>query len=100
MHGYEIHLEKATLQFDFQAYADSPESMPIKLLTENGQVVRPDLGDGDPVLAFGREIQEAITCFSENRPSEILNGSLARDAIEICQMQSQSVKENRFVEAS
>jgi predicted dehydrogenase len=100
MHGYEIHLEKATLQFEFQAFADSPETMPVKVLTDDGQVLRPDLGDGDPVLAFGREIQEATRCFSENRSSNILNGSLARDAIEICQLQARSVMENQFVSAS
>ncbi len=99
LHGYEIHLEKATIQFELQAFADSPETLPVKVLTSDGKVVRPELGDGDPVFAFGREIQEAATCFIEQRPSEILNGSLARDAIEICQLQAQSVKENRFVSA-
>ena len=71
--------------------------MPVKLLTEDGSVVRPELGDGDPVLGFRREIEEVTKCVSENRTSEILSGSLARDAIEICQMQSRSVKERRFV---
>ena len=97
MHGYEIHLERATIQFDFQAFTDEPETMPVKLLTEDGSVVRPELGDGDPVLGFRREIEEVTKCVSENRTSEILSGSLARDAIEICQMQSRSVKERRFV---
>jgi len=99
-HGYEIHLENATIQFEFQAFADSPETMPVKVLTGDGKVIRPELGDGDPVLAFGREIQEAATCFTEQRPSEILNGALARDAIEICQIQAQSVMENRYVAAN
>lgn len=100
MHGYEIHLEQATIQFDFQAFADTPETMPVKVLTADGNVIRPDLGDGDPVLAFGREIAEAAQCFSDGRASEILNGSLARDAIEICQMQSQSVQQRMFVGTS
>ncbi len=99
MHGYEIHLERATIQFDFQAFADQPETMPVKLLTEDGSVVRPELGDGDPVHGFCREIQEVVACVSENRNSEILNGALARDAIDICQMQAQSVKEKAFVSA-
>lgn len=96
-HGYEIHLEKATIQFNFQAFADAPETMPVKVLTDDGKVVRPELGDGDPVYAFGREIQEAANCFTEDRESDILNGALARDAIAICQMQSESVKQKRFV---
>lgn len=99
-HGFEIHLEKATLQFDFQAFADEPETMPLKILAEDGSVIRPELDDGDPVHAFGREIQEVVRCLGSDQPSEILNGSLARDAIEICQMQAQSVMEDRFVSSS
>ena len=99
-HGFEIHLEKATLQFDFQGFADGPETMPLKVLTEDGKVLRPELSDGDPVFAFGREIEEVTRCLAADQPSEILNGSLARDAIEICQMQAQSVKEGQFVSAT
>lgn len=97
-HGYEIHLEAATLQFEFAAFADGPEMMPVKIITADGEVVRPDLGDGDPVFAFGREIAEVARCVSEDRESDILNGVLARDAIEVCQAQAKSVMENRFVE--
>ena len=96
-HGFEIHLEKATIQFEFHAFADEPETLPLKVLTHDGEVVRPVLGDGDPVFAFGREISEVAKCLSQNKSSEILNGSLARDAIEICQMQSASVKAGGFV---
>lgn len=93
-HGYEIHLEGATIQFDFQAFADQAETMPVKLLDREGNVIRPELGDGDPVHAFSREIEEAVQCFAENRESQILGGGLARDAIEICQMQATAVLNN------
>lgn len=96
-HGFEIHLEKATIQFDFQGFADVAETLPLKVLEADGSVVRPELGDGDPIHGFQREIEEVAKCMSENRPSKILNGALARDAIEICQLQATSVKENRFV---
>ncbi len=99
-HGFEIHLEKATLQFDFQGFADAPEMMPLKILTEDGNVIRPELDDGDPVFAFEREIVEVTSCLAANRTSEILNGSLARDAIEICQMQARSVMEGHFIAAT
>ncbi len=98
-HGFEVHFEKATIQFEFHAFADSPETMPVKVLTEDGSVVRPDLGDGDPIFAFGREIKEVAECLINNRTSDVLNGSIARDAIEICQMQSKSVKSGSFVSA-
>lgn len=90
-HGYELHFEKATIQFDFQAFADVAESMPVKVLLEDGSVFRPDLGDGDPVNAFEREIREVVSCLQAGKNSEILNGALARDAIQICQMQSDAV---------
>lgn len=99
-HGFEIHLERATIQFDFQAFADAPECMPLKVLTEDGNVLRPDLGDGDPVLAFKREIKEVTQAIAENRSSDILNGALARDGIQICQMQSEAVKSGQYVSAT
>jgi predicted dehydrogenase len=98
-HGFEIHLEKATIQFEFHAFSDAAETLPLKVLTHDGEVIRPELGDGDPVYAFGREIKEVAACLAENRSSEILNGSLARDAIEICQLQAESVKFGKFVAA-
>lgn len=91
-HGYEIHLEKATLQFEFAGFSDEPELMPLKVLTHDDQVLRPELGDGDPVNAFVNEIEEVVDCLQNNRNSEILEGQLARDAIEICQMQDKEVQ--------
>ena len=96
-HGFELHLESATLQFEFAGLVDSPETMPLKILTPDGQVQRPTLGDGDPVLAFEREIGEVVQCLSEDRDSEILNGALARDAIELCQMQATAVASGQRV---
>ena len=74
--------------------------MPLKVLTEDGKVHRPELGDGDPVFAFKREIEEVTRAIAENRPSDILNGALARDGIQICQMQSEAVKSGQFVSAA
>jgi predicted dehydrogenase len=87
-HGYEVHFENATLQFEFAAFSDAPEAMPLKILHADGSIERPKLGDGDPVFAFQREIAEVICCLSEDKESKILNATLARDAIEICQLQS------------
>ena len=65
--------------------------MPLKLLKADGTIERPELGDGDPVLAFEREIGEVIDCLANDRDSNLLNGTLARDAIEICQMQAKAI---------
>ena len=93
-HGFEIHLESATLQFEFAVFADgSMDVMPLKVLTDDGQVVRPDLGDGDPVNGFVAEIEEVVRCVESGNPSPILGGALARDAILLCHKQSESVKQ-------
>ena len=90
--GFEIHLENATVQFEFGGFVDQGESMPLKVLTDDGQVVRPELGDGDPVAAFVIELSEVIDIVSGQRPSSgVLDAKLARDAIELCHLQSQSV---------
>lgn len=93
MHGCEVHFEKATLHFEFSALAapHSPEICPLKIFTEDGQVILPQLGDGDPVYAFEREIAEVVRCLAQQTPSRILSGQLARDAVEICQMQAQEI---------
>ncbi len=79
MHGYEIHLEKATIQFEFAALADPnpPEISPLKVFTEDGQVLFPELSDGDPIHAFGREIGEVVDCLSKRQPSKILAANFA-----------------------
>ena len=76
------------MQFEFAAYVDQPESMPLKVLLADGSVERPELGDGDPVFAFEREVGELVSCLEAGQASKILDATLARDAIEICQMQA------------
>ena len=90
-HSYEIHFEQATLQFEFAAFTDEPESMPLKVLLANGSIERPELGDGDPVFAFEREVSELVGCLEAGQASMILDATLARDAVEICRMQAQQV---------
>ncbi|MBP86578.1 MAG: oxidoreductase [Planctomycetaceae bacterium] len=96
-HAYEIHLEKATFQFDFAAYTDAAELAPLKVLISKSKVLRPDLGDGDPVRGFEAEIKEVAACIKSGKPSQILSGELARDAIVLCHKQSESVKKGRAV---
>lgn len=96
-HGFEIHLERATLHYEFAAFADKAELMPFKILDRKGKVIRPDLGDGDPVRAFEAEIAEVVRSIRKNRPSEILSGQLAHDAIALCHKQAESVVKGRTV---
>jgi len=96
-HGFEIHLEKATLHFEFAAFADKAELMPFKIIDDQGKVLRPDLGDGDPVRAFEAEIAEMARSLRSKRPSDILSGALASDAILLCQRQAESVQKRKPV---
>jgi predicted dehydrogenase len=96
-HGFEIHLEKATLHYEFAAFADIPELMPFKIVDHLGKVHRPDLGDGDPLRAFEAELAEAANSVRSNQPSLILSGGLASDAITLCHKQSDSVQKGRAV---
>lgn len=91
-HGYEIHLEKATIHFEFAAFADEGETMPLKLVDDQGKVIRPELPASDEVSAFAAELNEVADSIANNQTSPILDGMLARDAVIMCQKQTESVK--------
>ncbi|QDU31862.1 Glucose--fructose oxidoreductase precursor [Anatilimnocola aggregata] len=98
-HGFEIHLEKATLYFNLAVLADKPlQITPLTLLDSKGAVEHPALPAGDPMLtAFEAEIKEVATCLKNNKPSAILGGELARDAIVLALKQQESVKKRKPV---
>ena len=97
LHGFEIQLEQATMQFEFGALAVGSEASPLKLFTPDGQVERPDIGDGDPLRGFEAEIREVVRSIESGQPSAILGGTLARDAIEICLAEAESVRQRTSV---
>jgi len=91
-HGYEIHLEKAAILFE------SFTETPLTVLTEDGKVEKPDLGSPDMLAAFPLELEEAVRCVENNTPSELLDGSLARDALILGHRETQSIVERKTVE--
>ena len=92
-HGYEIHLEKATLQYEFAVVGGEGKLiMPLTVYEADGRVTVPKLGDGDPVRAFDGEIAEIVRSIETGKPSSILSGDLARDAVSICRMQAEAVR--------
>ena len=100
-HAFEIHLERATICFEFAAYTDRPETLELKILDENGDVIRPeDLGDPDPVHAFTREIEELMAAIEGKPGSNVLSGDIARDAILICESVEQSIVQKSVVALS
>lgn len=94
-HGFEIHLERATLLFEFAVLnGEGSYLCPPTILDENGKAERVDVGDGGPLDAFAAELRNVIESLRKNQESEILNGSLAEDAVKICQMEANSIQEN------
>jgi len=97
-HGFEIHLEQATLAFQFAVIGGKPRTLcePM-VLDSKGKVQHPRLGSGDPMNAFRTEIKEVTRCVRMGSRSDILDASLARDAITICQKQTESLKKGRAI---
>jgi predicted dehydrogenase len=97
-HAYEIYLEGATLFFDYTALPKVGDAAtPLTVLLGNGKVERPKLGAGDPVDAFVAELTEVVCAIRANKPSPLLAGELARDALVLCQKQTESVLRGRTV---
>ena len=97
-HGFEIFLEKATVCFDFAVVKDQPSYLcPPTLFGPNGRVTHPKLGDGDPLNAFQTQLSEVARSVRTSRPSAILAGDLARDAVQLCHAQTKSLRTQRLV---
>lgn len=98
VHAYEIYLERATLAYDSGGLArDGSPAVPLTVLTNEGRVLRPKLTSTDPVDSFVAEIGEFVRCVRSGTPSAILDGQLARDALVICQRETQSLAKRRPV---
>jgi len=98
-HGFEIHLEKATLYFDLAVLAGGKlQITPLTMLDNRGKAEQPKLPPGDPMLsAFDAEVKEVVQSVTRGQPSSVLSGSLARDAIVLCHKQTQAVKSGKTV---
>ncbi len=97
-HGFEIHLEKATLLYESTVLAGEGRTlMPLTVLDNRGQVVTPALADHDAIAPFAAEIKEVIAAVRTGHPSPILGGDLARDAIIIAHKQTEAVAKKKRV---
>jgi predicted dehydrogenase len=100
IHGFEMHLEKATLFFEFAVLSEGVPNIaiPLTVLTAEGKVLRPTMPEGDPMLnAFAAEVAEVARCAQANRSSPLLAGDMARDAIVLCQKQTEAVRSGTIV---
>lgn len=82
-HGYDVVLEQATITFGFES--------PVAVFGPDGGVERPELGGGDPIDAFARELEEAASAVAEGRESAMLSGARARRALALSLAEVQSV---------
>lgn len=94
-HSYEAHFERATVQFAFAAFDDAAESMPLKILHEDGKIERPELGGGDPVDAFVAELEAAAAAVAGGTPAAAMSGTLAADALMLSQRIAESITANQ-----
>jgi len=94
--AFEIHLEKATLCYDAGGLGPSP-AVPLTVLTHTGKVLHPKLHGGDPIDSFAAEVREVVRSINSGQPSEFLSGEIARDALVLCEKQTQSARQRRMV---
>ena len=97
-HGYEIHLERATLLYDFAVIGGEPRlTTPVTVLDQRGKVLHPKMGSADPIEAFVGEFEEVRRALKKQQPSQVLGGELARDAVRICRRETESVRRGRLM---
>jgi predicted dehydrogenase len=98
-HGYEIHLEKATLYFSLSVLPGNVlQITPLTVVNGKGKADQPKMPPGDPMLlAFDAEIPEVVKSAASNKPSALLSGTLARDAIVLCHKQTQAIRSGMLV---
>ncbi len=96
-HGLEIQFEKATMQFELAVLNDGLDVMPLKIMTDDGRLVRPDLPASDDVAAFACEIDDAAESIRLGASARRLDGRIARDAIHICQCLQRSAESGDWV---
>ncbi len=97
-HAFEIYLERATLFFDYAALPKLGDAVtPLTLVTNDGKSLRPKLGSADPLDAFAAELGEVVRSVRAGSESPLLGGELARDALLLCQKQTESLRSGRAV---
>ncbi len=98
LHGFEIHLQTATLVFESGVIDGKPVTlMPLTILADKGKPKVPALGNGDPLLAFQAELSRVVQSVREKQSAPFLSSELARDAIRICQCEHESIVSGRRV---
>ena len=100
-HGFEIHLEGATLMFEFAVIGGEGRYLcEPTLLGKGSRVAHPKLGDGDPMNAFEAELRQVVRSVRTGETEPALSGALARDAVLLCRKQTESIIKGRPVKVA
>jgi predicted dehydrogenase len=94
VHGYEVYFERGTL-------VHLSDVIPPTLYGADRQSEQLKLaGGGDAVACFTAELQAAVNGIETGRPPPELDGRLARDALELCHRECESVRSGKIVKIS
>jgi predicted dehydrogenase len=98
-HGFEIHLEKATLLFQFAVIGDDGKYLcPPTLLDHRGKTKPAKMPAGDPMMnAFQAELKAVTESVRAGKKHPLLGGDFARDAIAICQAETKSLLQKKTI---
>jgi predicted dehydrogenase len=96
-HGFELHLEEAVIQFELAAFSDGCETMPLKVITKNREIIRPTMEAADDVTAFEHEIDDMIDSIESGTVARKLDARFARDAIHLAECIQRSLVERQTI---
>ncbi len=96
-HGFELQLEEALIQFELAAFLDGCETMPLKVVTKDRNIIRPTLTIADDVTAFESEIEDMVESIRTGTVARKLDARFARDAIHLAECIQHSVMERQTI---
>jgi len=97
-HGFEIHLDRATLVFEFAVMGKEGKYLcEPTILDDRGGARQVSLSDGDSMISFETELKQVVRAIRTGEGSPILGCELARDAVLLCQRQTESLRKGRPV---
>lgn len=97
-HGFEIYFENATLVYNLAGFGPPGKfGTPLSVLTQGGEALQPELPAAHELAGFTSEIEEVARAIASGQPSHLLDGGLARDALELCHKQTESVRRREVV---
>lgn len=101
-HGFEMYLENATIVYDAGTYGGEwAVNRPLTLITNDGLATRPELAGGTEwCSAFTAEMQAAVNSIATGHEVAELSGTLALNALRLCEAERQSIASGKIVDVA